>query len=354
MRKLVLLVLAVMLVGSLSVFAAGGQEDAGAKEGDYVIGISNSLYGNLWREKMLEDMATVADFYIAKGMLKGTVVQQSGPDVQTQIQQIRNMINQGVDLICINPASASGLVGVIEEAKDVGIASIVFDAELVGKERELALSVVSDKYVEMYGATKYVLEKLGGKGDVVVMLGNAAYQPTQKRHEGVKGALKEFPNVRVLTTVYGEWNQATAEAVMNDVVAAYPKIDAVITVGSMGMGALRAFQNAGRPLPAITGDPTVEFIRFCDQQIKAGKKLIFAAPANPPGIGGTALAIGVYMLNGYEFKDGVLDNNTYFYPVETLVTPENLAKFIKEFEGADPATWISEYASDEQVRKLFK
>jgi ABC-type sugar transport system substrate-binding protein len=329
MRRLTVLALVLLVVCSLAAFAAGEKESGAAQKGDYVIGISNSLYGNLWREKMLEDMATVADFYIQKGMLKDTVVQQSGPDVQTQIQQIRNMINQGVDLVCINPASASGLVGVIEEAKDVGIPSIVFDAELVGKDRELALSVASDKYVEMYNATRYVLQKIGGKGDVVVMLGNAAYQPTQKRHEGVKGALKEFPNVKVLTTVYGEWNQATAEAVMNDVVAAYPKIDAV-------------------------GDPTVEFMLFAEQQIKAGKKFIFAAPANPPGIGGTALAIGVYMLNGYEFKDGVLENNTYFYPVKTLVTPENLDQFLKQYAGADPATWISEYASDEEVRKLFK
>jgi len=346
MKRLIVVVFVLLLVAPLSLFA----RDA-APKGDFVVGISNSLFGNIWREKMLEDMATVADFYIEKGMISGTVVQQSGPDVQTQIQQIRNMINEGVALICINPASATGLTGVIEEAKDVGIPSIVMDAELVGDDRELALSVASDKFQEMYGATKYVLEKMGGSGDVVVMLGNAAYQPTQKRHEGVKAALAEYPNVNVLTTVYGEWNQATAEAVMNDVVAAYPNIDAVITVGSMGMGALRAFQNAGRELPAITGDPTVEFIRFAAEQ---GDDFIFAAPANPPGIGATSMAIGIYMINGYEFKDGVLNNNVYYYPVKTLVTPDNLDQYLKEFEGADPATWISEYATDEQVRALFK
>jgi hypothetical protein len=93
---------------------------------------------------------------------------------------------------------------------------------------------------------------------------------------------------------------------------------------------------------------------FCDEQRKAGKEFIFAAPANPPGIGGTAMAIGVYILNGYEFKDGVLENNTYFYPVETLVTNDNLDKYLKEYAGQDPATWISEFASDAAVQKLFK
>jgi ribose transport system substrate-binding protein len=350
MKRLICLALTLLMLVCLAAFAAGEKE--AAKKGDFVIGISNSLYGNLWREKMLEDMATVANFYIKKGMLKGTIVQQSGPDVQTQIQQIRNMINQGVDLICINPASASGLTGVIEEAKERGIPSIVFDAELVGKDRELALSVASDKYVEMYGATKYVLSKVS-KGDAVIMLGNAAYQPEQKRLAGAEAALKEYPGVKVLKLVYGEWNQATAEAVMNDVVATTPKIDIVITVGSMGMGCLRAFRNAGRPLPAITGDPTVEFMRFAKQQIDSGR-FVFAAPANPPGIGGTALAIGVYLLHGYKFKDGVLKDNTYFYPVSTLVTNDNLDQFLKKYEGVDPASWISEYASDEEVRKLFK
>ena len=60
------------------------------------------------------------------------------------------------------------------------------------------------------------------------------------------------------------------------------------------------------------------------------------------------------MLNGYEFKEGVLKDNTYFYPVSTMVTTENLTETLKSYQGADPATWISEYASDEQVRKLFK
>jgi hypothetical protein len=49
--------------------------------------------------------------------------------------------------------------------------------------------------------------------------------------------------------------QTGAESVMHDVISTYPQIDAVFTIGSMGMGALRVFQNAGKPLPAISGDP---------------------------------------------------------------------------------------------------
>jgi len=338
--------------------AAAAETTAAAAEttaapADFVVGISNSHYGNVWRERMLTDMGTVAAFYEGKGMLKETIVQQSGSDVQIQIQQIRNMINQGVDYILINPASATGLTGVIEEASEVGIPSMVIDAELVEGDRELALSVATDKYEEMYNATKYVLTEMGGKGDIVIMLGNIAYQPDQKRQAGIEGALKEFPDINVLTTVFGEWNQSTAEAVMNDVVAAYPKIDAVITVGSMGMGAMRAFKNAGRELNAITGDPTVEFMLAAKEQIDAGKDFIFASPANPPGIGATSLGLSVYLLNGYTWKDGVPANNTFFYPISIMVTPENLDATLETYLGADPSTWISEYLSDSQLQELF-
>ena len=346
------LVLTMLMLGSVMAF---GGEEPEREEGDFVIGISNSLYGNIWRERMLESMKIVAEFYKAKGMLKDTVVQQSGPDVQTQIQQIRNMISQGVDMILITPASATGLTGVIEEASDAGIPCMVFDAELLGDDRELALSIATDKFIETYRSQKYLAEKMGGKGNVVVMLGNAAYQPTQKRYEGTKAVLKEFPGLKELTVVYGEWNQATSEAVMNDVVATYPKIDAVFTIGSMGMGALRAFMNAGRELPAISGDATVEGILFEQKLVDEGKDHLFAHPLNPPGIGGTALAVGVYLLHGYEFKDGMLENNVFYYPLKTdYISRENLDEFFKVYGGEDPSVFVTEWADDKTVRSYFK
>lgn len=353
-RWRVFMIVLAVLVLSFS-FALAGTGEEKREEGDFIIGISNSLYGNIWREKMLDSMAEVAEYYMAKGMLKDTIVQQSGPDVQTQIQQIRNMISQGVDLICINPSSATGLTGVIEEANEAGIPCIVFDAELLGDDRDLALSVATDKFIETYRSQKYLAEKMGGRGNVVVLLGNAAYQPSQKRYEGTKAVLKEFPGLKELTVVYGEWNQATAEAVMNDVVATYPKIDAIFTTGAMGMGALRAFMNADRPLPAISGDPTVEGMLFAKEQLDMGVDFWFANPLNPPGIGGTALAIGVYLLHGHEFKDGMLENNVFYYPLKTdYISRENIDEFLMKYQGQDPSIWISEWADDETVRSYFK
>jgi len=349
-NKVVLIVIVFVLAGFFSAFVA----DAKGKDGGFVVGISNSTYGNLWREKHIEETVAVAKSYIAKGMLSNYIVQQAGPDVQTQMQQIRNMINQGVDMILINPASATGLTGVIEEAAEVGIPCIVMDAELIGADRKLALSVATDKYYEAYNSMKYVAQAIGGKGKVVLLLGIAGDQPTLKRHEGAMAVLKEFPNLELLTTVYAAYNQSTAESVMHDVISTYPQIDAVFTIGSMGMGALRAFQNAGKPLPAISGDPTYEFALFAKEQRDKGVNFKCACPANPPGIGGTAMHIAVQLLNGKKFKDGVLQDNGYLYPVKAMITPETLDHWLEYFKGQDPSAWISEVADEQFILNLFQ
>ncbi len=348
-RGLWLFVLLFFLV-SLASFAAPESK----KPGNYVLGISNSTYGNLWREKHVAEATAVAQFYMNRGWLSGVVVQQSGPDVAVQIQQIRNMINQKVDMILINPASATGLVGVMEEAKEAGIPCICMDAELIGADREVALSVATDKFKEAYNDLKYVAQAKGGKGNVVFLMGIAGDQPTQKRLEGAKAVMAEFPGLKLLTTVYAGYNQSTAESVMNDVISTYPKIDIVFNAGDMGLGVLRAFQHAGRPLPALTGDPNNAWVINAKQLRDKGVKLIHAVTANPPGIGGTAVHIAAYLLNGYEFKPGVLQDNEYLYPVKAMITTENLDQWLTYFKGQDPSAYISEVAGEEDIAKLFE
>jgi ribose transport system substrate-binding protein len=318
-----------------------------------VIGYSNSIYGNIWREKMVEDSMEVFNYYKAKGMVDEIVIQHAGAEVDTQIQHIRNMINQGVDVILINPSSVSGLTGVIEEAGEADIPVIVFDGELPDKDKDLAYNIVTDKVAEGYNSAKWICQQVNGKGKAVIMLGLAGVSGTEQRRIGVTKAFKEFPGIEVLTTVYGKWNQASAEAVMNDVIAAHPKIDLLWTTGSQAMGCVRAFENANRKPPVLTGDPTKEFFVYAKKQLSAGKDFKFVCPGNPPGIGGTATAFGIYLANGYKLKKP-LPNNTYYYPVATFVTAENLDQFLETMKDDPETMWVSEFADDAQIKALFQ
>ena len=64
---------------------------------------------------------------MAKGWMSKLIVQNAGEDVNTQIAQIRNLIASKVNLILINPNSATALVPVIKEAQAAGILCIIYD-----------------------------------------------------------------------------------------------------------------------------------------------------------------------------------------------------------------------------------
>ncbi|UCB46443.1 MAG: substrate-binding domain-containing protein, partial [Spirochaetota bacterium] len=176
---------------------------------------------------------------------------------------------------------------------------------------------------------------------------------TENRKNGVLRGFGEYPGIEVLETVYGQWNQEIAESVMSDVITKYPVIDAFWAGGSMAMGALRAFENAKRMLPVCSGDPTKEFLVYAKKKLDEGVDFEFCCPGNPPGIGGTALALGIYLANGHELKMA-FPKNTYYYPVKTFVTPDNLKRYLDIMKDEPEAAWISEYASDAEISAMFK
>ncbi len=52
-------------------------------------------------------------------------------------------------------------------------------------------------------------------------------------------------------TVYGKWDEATAQKAVAGILPSLPKIDAVVDQGGDGYGAIMAFKDAGRPIPMV-------------------------------------------------------------------------------------------------------
>src|SRR3546814_2609308 len=67
-----------------------------------VIGLSNGYFGTEWRNQMIDGAKEQFAMYKAKGMATGLVIQQSGANTGQQIQDIRNMIQQGVGAIMVD------------------------------------------------------------------------------------------------------------------------------------------------------------------------------------------------------------------------------------------------------------
>lgn len=353
MKKIIALLL-VMALFAISLVGCGGDAateettgTAGESTGPYTIGVSNGYIGNGWRTQMLDSIEDLAAFYEGQGLVDDVIIQNAGVDVNTQIAQIRNMINSGVDLLMIDPNSETALNPVIEEAKAAGIPVIAFDAPV---DNDYALNVVIDQAEWGKKLAEWFVEQLGGSGDIVIVSGIAGHPANVNRLIGMKEVLDQYPDINVLAEVNGNWDQASSQQAMSNLLASYPEIDGVLTQDGMALGVVNAFVAADREIPVVTGELMMGYVKKW-KELKDTVGFASFGQNNPPGIGATALGIGVRLLQGKEMKD--LEGNTFYYPVQMNVDNNNLDAVFEEYQFEPDAYFIDEWMSEEQLDALF-
>ncbi len=107
------------------------------------------------------------------------------------------------------------------------------------------LYVAGDNIAVGANTAHWLVDKLGGEGQIVVLRGI----PTVIDDERIKGFSDVIAksNIKILDIQYANWNQDEAFKLMQDYLAKYPKIDAVwANDDDMLLGVLEAVDNAGR------------------------------------------------------------------------------------------------------------
>ena len=104
----------------------------GAKAADkYVVGVSNTLTGNGWREEMICSIKAEA---LASGKVSKVVVANRNGGPSEQIADIRNLISAGANIIIINPSDREALNPVIKQAADKGVVVVSVDQAVTAPE----------------------------------------------------------------------------------------------------------------------------------------------------------------------------------------------------------------------------
>lgn len=315
----------------------------------FVVGFSNGYIGNGWRNQMIEDAEKLAEYYKGQGIIEKLIVQNAGLDVNNQIAQIKNMINAKVDLLLIDPNSETALNPVIEEAIGKGIKVIALDQAVTSS--KVTANVVIDQSKWGANLAEWLAKQLNGKGNIVIVGGIAGHPADVGRQTGIKATLAKYPDIKVLTTVNGNWDQANSQQVMSNVLASYPKIDGVLSQDGMALGVSKAFLATNRPLPAMTGELMVGFLKTW-KDLKEKKKFSTIGQNNPPGISATALAMGVRLLQGKELKP--LEKNTYFYPVKNIITNDTFDAYFDTVKDKPDSYFPDEWLTEDEVDGLFK
>ena len=98
-----------------------------------------------------------------------------------------------------------------------------------------------------YREARYLFEHMGGRGGIVIIEGTPKAPTNRDRLRGYQRALKEFPNIKVLGSERGNYQQPDARAAMEKLLKEHPQIDAVLSANdSMSLGVLEAMKAADR------------------------------------------------------------------------------------------------------------
>jgi ribose transport system substrate-binding protein len=301
-----------VLAAALSLAAAacgGGDDDSGSgggtaasgKSGNYVIGVSNTLAGNGWREQMICSVKAQA---LASGKVSKVIAISKNGGPTEQIQDLQNLISQGANAIIVNPSDREKLNPVIEEAAKKKIVVVAVDQAVTAPSAYVA---TNDQVAYGRLGGQWLADKLGGKGKVLYMRGIDGVPADSDRDKGFQEVMSKNPGIKVKEVFTGwDFTKGGDIAVQELTSGDY---DGIWTSG-IDYTVVNAFKTVGKkPVPVVGADNN-QFI----QQLLDGTP--GAAVTNPAVIGGVGTAIALDVLAGKQVNR------------ETLLTPEvwDLAK----------------------------
>ncbi|HTW28901.1 MAG TPA: sugar ABC transporter substrate-binding protein [Acetobacteraceae bacterium] len=285
--------------GAIGLVAAVGLPRIGAAaDRKLKIALSNSYIGNKWRIEMENVFKAALDMEPYKSQVDGSWF-NSGNDVSKQSQQISNLIAERVDAILVDAASPTGLNGLLRQANARKILVVSFD-NLVTEPS--ALKVNADQKVWGRMNAEWLVKKLGGKGNVIMVTGVAGTQADTDRNNGADEIWAKNPGIKVVNRYTGMWDSSTAERNTTAVLPSLPKIDGIWCQGGTD-GVLKAFISAGRtPLPPTAGEAENGFRKFMVGYM--GQKVEGISVGQPPFMSIIALELARRVLQGsYPRKD---------------------------------------------------
>jgi ribose transport system substrate-binding protein len=313
----------------------------GAKPGPYVVGLSNSFSGNSWRAQMVAEFKQAADNLKADGTLKDYIVSDATGNTASQIQQIQNMIAAKVDAIVIDANSETALNPAIEAAHKAGIIVVAFD-NTVTSPHAINVSTDQRKFGEVGG--EWLAKKLNGKGNIIVLSGLAGSPVNKQRwDEGAKKALSKYPDIKILTEVNADWDQAKGQQAVANLLPSFPKIDGVYSQGgAMTLGAIYAFKAANRPLVPMVGEANNGLLKVWKAELKNGFSAI--APSNPCGQSVDALQVALKALKGENIEKEISQN-------PPTITDDTLDKFVQP--DLPDSLWLPTTLDAAHLQALF-
>lgn len=166
-------------------------------------------YAQIGEESRWRDACIASIRSAAKEFDVDLTMQFTQPDVQAQIELVREFIAQDMDIIVISPVVAEGWHGVLEEAKAAGIPVLLVD-RMVDVDEGLYTSFIgADFEEEGRRCAKWMMSDLSGENHVRILeiRGTEGASPAVNRKLGFESAIEEDERFEIVSSQCGDFNR---------------------------------------------------------------------------------------------------------------------------------------------------
>jgi ribose transport system substrate-binding protein len=215
------------------------------------IGYASSYAGNTWRANVMDRLQNeIIPKWKKLGLIDEVIITQSNLNDATQIQQMRQLVDQGVDAIIVCCSNPTALNQTVQYAYERGVP--VFSA--VGYlTSPYAINSSANFVVGGNMLGDWMAKEIGGKGNVLVVEGIPGTSASDSQDKGAKAALAKNPDINVVGSLAGMWTDQVAQAEIQKWLATNPgELNGIVIQSASELGALRALKQSGRDMVPIT------------------------------------------------------------------------------------------------------
>jgi simple sugar transport system substrate-binding protein len=237
---------------------------------------------------------------------------------ENQIEAVRKLIIQRVDVIGISPIVETGWEDVFREAKAAGIPIILVDRRAAVPEDLYVSYLGSDFLEEGRRAARILADLVDGKAKIVELAGTIDSAPANDRFTGFREVLNSYPGMQIIDSQSGDFTRARGKEVMADFLQTYGEtITAVYAHNDdMALGAIQAIEEYGLKPGQDIKIISVDAARGAFEAMMAGK--LNATVECNPLLGPQFFELALKVVNGEPVPKWVPSIETVFFPEDAI------------------------------------
>ncbi len=297
---------------------------------EFVIGVAPKMVGSPYWDYANEGCKKAGEDLKIKVELQASTTASA----EEQASIIDNYITMGVDAIVVASNDETTLLPALERASEAEIPVITYDSDVPDSDRLYCIAGNTQVGLgEMMAAE--LVDIMGESGEVAFMTGSLGAYNHNQILEGYKNILKEYPDIKIVTTVESGDDQQQAFVNAENLLASYPELKGILGVAAGETpSAAAAVEQAGKSGEiAIVGAATPNSVKEYYENGTLERTVLW----DPYAMGYIAVRVAVDHLNGKEPEEGDIlfegsegikigeDKNIYIGT--TVFTSENINKF---------------------------